>query len=327
MSAEDPTKKSSPAGPPDSQKESGPLARNPSLSTDSPEKTFVALPSFAAKELLQELLSPDEGVHAPFLLLIGKGREAIHVMGEYALFFVRAMGASRTLWKRRVLFFQHCEFIGVQSLGVCTIAAIFLGSVMGYQLLFTLRMFGADALLGGSIGTSFFRELAPVFAAIMVIGRSGAAIAAEISTMRVSEQIDALEVMAVDPVEFLVTPRIFAGFLMMPVTAVYFALVGSGSAFFIACKVMGLSEATFWARYAKSTDIIDIVHCVLKGATFGLVLSSIACFCGFRAFGGAKAVGSATRNTVVASFLLVLLADYLLTSLLPFGFPPLEITR
>lgn len=301
------------------------------FSPASHEKPLVRLPTFAAKEVLQELLSPAEGlqsvVQAPFLIVQKTIRESIYLSGEFTEFLIRALRATPTLWRRSGLFFQNCEFIGVHSLGVCTIAALFLGSVMGYQLIFTLRMFGADALLGGSIGTSFFRELAPVFAAIMVTGRSGAAMAAEIATMRVSEQVDALEVMAVDPVEYLVTPRIWAGFLMMPLTSVYFALVGSLGAFFIACKVMGLSEATFWARYAKTTDAIDIVHCVLKGASFGLVLTSVACFCGFRAFGGAKAVGGATRQTVVASFLMVLLVDYLLTSLLPFGFPPLEIKQ
>ena len=180
-------------------------------------------------------------------------------------------------------------------------------------------MFGADALLGGSVGVALFRELAPVMASIMVTGRAGAAMAAELATMRITEQVDALEVMAVDPMEYLIAPRIAAAVLMMPILGVFFAIVASLAAALIACSVMGLSYATYWNQYTWVVDAIDINHCIAKSAVFGLVLSSIGCFNGYSAQGGAQAVGVATRNTVVASCLTILLSDYFLTSLLPFG--------
>jgi phospholipid/cholesterol/gamma-HCH transport system permease protein len=159
----------------------------------------------------------------------------------------------------------------------------------------------------------------------MVTGRAGAAIAAEIASMRVSEQIDALEVMAVDPMEYLVAPRVVAGVLMMPLLAIFFTAVASLAAAGVSCGIMGLQSSIFWGQYAKVCDAIDVVHCVTKGAVFGLILSWVACFCGFRANGGARSVGLATRSTVVASFLTILLSDYILTSLLPFGFAKLKV--
>ena len=200
-----------------------------------------------------------------------------------------------------------------------------MGAVLGYQLYISFHIFGAEALLGGSVGVSLFRELAPVMSGIMVTGRSGAAMAAEISSMRISEQIDALEVMGINPIEFLVAPRIIAGLLMMPLLAIFFTVVASLSAAVIACGVMDLQSSVYWSQYLKVVDQIEVVHCVVKAATFGLLLTLIGCFCGFRAYGGARAVGEATRNTVVATFLAILLSDYLLTSILPFGFKTLRI--
>ncbi len=201
-----------------------------------------------------------------------------------------------------------------------------MGGVLGYQLYVSFHYFGAEALLGGSVGVALFRELAPVMAAIMVTGRAGAAMAAELASMRISEQIDALEVMAVDPIEYLVTPRIFAGLLMMPLLSIFFAAVGTLAAAGVACGIMGLDSAVFWDQYSRVIDTIDLWHCTSKGAVFGLVLTWMGCFCGFRAQGGARAVGFATRSTVVATCLTILLSDYIMTSLLPFGFSKLKVT-
>jgi phospholipid/cholesterol/gamma-HCH transport system permease protein len=249
----------------------------------------------------------------------------ITVIGEFSIFVLETFKSGRQFWRRFGLFLKQCEFIGVQSIGVITVAAIFLGGVLGYQLYISFHMFGADALLGGSVGVAFFRELAPVMAAIMISGRAGSAIAAEISSMRISEQIDALEVMAVDPIEYLVVPRVLAGLIVTPILSVYFGIVGSIAASGIACGVMGLDSSVFWTQYAKVVDPIDLVHCVTKGAVFGLVIVWIAWCCGFRAYGGARAVGLATRSTVVASLLSILLNDYILTSLLPYGFATLKV--
>jgi phospholipid/cholesterol/gamma-HCH transport system permease protein len=246
-------------------------------------------------------------------------------LGEFSLFVWETLKAGRRIWRRRGLFLRQCEFIGVSSVGVNAVAGIFMGGVLGYQLYVSFHIFGAESLLGGSVGVSLFRELAPVMCAVMVTGRAGAAMAAEISSMRVTEQIDALEVMAINPIEFLVVPRVLAGVLMMPLLAVFFAFVGILSAALVACGIMGLESSIYWTQLSKVCDAIDIVHCVSKAATFGLILTWVACFCGFRASGGARAVGQATRTTVVSTFLTILFSDYILTSLLPFGFAKLKV--
>lgn len=240
-------------------------------------------------------------------------------LGDFSLFGYESVRAMARLWRRRGIFLNQCEFIGVSSSGVILVAALFMGSVLGYQLYVSFHLFNAEALLGGSVGISLFRELAPVLAGIMVAGRAGAAMAAEIASMRVNEQIDALEVMAVDPYEYLVSPRLLAGTLTLPLLSVFFTGVATLSSAGVACGLMGLEPSTFWSQYAKTVDVIDIVHCVTKGAVFGLVLTWVGCYYGFRAYGGAKAVGYAARSTVVTSVLVILLSDYILTSFLPFG--------
>jgi len=249
----------------------------------------------------------------------------VSAVGDFSLFVFETTVSARYFWRRRGLFLRHCEFIGVGSLGINLAAGFFMGAVLGYQLYFSLHRFGAEAMLGGTVGVALFRELAPVMASIMVTGRAGAAMAAEISSMRITEQIDALEVMAVNPFEYLVLPRVTAGVLMMPVLAVFFTIVASLAACAISCGVMDLQFSVYWQQYLKVVDPIEILHCLVKSAVFGLLLTSIGCFFGFRAYGGAKAVGKATRNTVVATCLAILLGDYLLTSVLPFGFKTLRV--
>ncbi|MBC7692669.1 MAG: ABC transporter permease [Methylotenera sp.] len=259
--------------------------------------------------------------------LIEVFQSAVLTLGDFGLFCFRSFETLPKMWRRRGLFLKQCEAIGVSSSGVITIAAMFMGAVLGYQLYISFKIFGAEALLGGSIGVSLFRELGPVMTAIMVTGRAGASMAAEIATMRVTEQVDALEVMAVDPIEFLVTPRILAGLFMVPLLAIFFSAVASLAGAGIACGIMGLDSAIYWMQFAKVVDAIDMTHCVVKGAVFGTVLTSIGCFCGYQAQGGARAVGLATRNTVVATFLTVLCSDYILTSFLPFGFAKLTVNN
>ncbi|MBC7386315.1 MAG: ABC transporter permease [Cryobacterium sp.] len=245
--------------------------------------------------------------------------DAALLAGDFTIFGFETVRALPRMWKRRGLVLKQCEAIGVSSGGVVMVAATFLGAVLGYQFYVAFRLFGAEALLGGTVGVSLFRELAPVMAAIMVTGRAGAAMAAEISSMRISEQVDALDVMAVDPIEFLVTPRVIAGLCMLPILSIFFTAVASLAAAAIGCGIMGLDSAVYWTQYAKVCAPIEIIHCLVKGTAFGLILTWIGCFNGYRARGGASAVGIATRNTVVASFLSILLTDYILTSILPFG--------
>ena len=206
------------------------------------------------------------------------------------------------------------------STTVVLTAAGFIGAVMGYQLYTAFHRFGAEDLVGGSIGVALFRELAPIMTAIMVSGRAGAAMTAEIATMRVTEQIDALEVMGVNPVEYLVMPRVAAGLVMTPLLGIMFGVAATLAAAGLCCGVMDLSLPMFWAQFRKWVDAEDVLmHCGIKSAVFGLVLTWIACYSGFNAKGGAGSVGRATQTTVVVTFLAVLFSDYILTTLLPYG--------
>lgn len=250
----------------------------------------------------------------------------IEILGDFIQFFGQFISSLKGLPRRFGLFLRQCEFIGVSSLGIISVAGTFMGAVLGYQLYVSFKYFGAEALLGGSVGVSLFRELAPVMGAIMVTGRAGAAMAAQIATMRITEQIDALDVMAINPIEYLVMPRVLAGVLMMPLLAVFFAVVATFAAEGVSCGIMDLDPAVFWAQYRKVVDVTELIHCLTKGAVFGLVLTWVGCYCGFRASGGASSVGLATRSTVVASCLIILLCDYVLTSLLPFGYAYLKVS-
>jgi len=238
-------------------------------------------------------------------------------MGELAIFTARTMEAAPKIWNRRGIFLNQCEFIGVSSMGILTFAAIFMGAVMGYQLYTSFALFGAQALVGGSVGVAIFREFAPVIGAIMVTGRAGAAIGAEIASMRISEQIDALEVMGVNPYEYLVLPRVLAGMIMMPLLAFMFGGIATLSASLIACGVLDLSFPVFWKEFRLWVDVVDMVHCTMKGISFGMMLTLLGSYYGFRAQGGARAVGFSTRSTVVATCLTILLLDYLWTMVLP----------
>jgi phospholipid/cholesterol/gamma-HCH transport system permease protein len=250
---------------------------------------------------------------------------AAELAGTFSLFVVDTFRSFPQMWKRRGLVLKQCESIGVSSSGIIVVAAAFMGAVLGYQFYVAFRLFNAEALLGGTVGVALFRELAPVMTGIMVTGRAGAAMAAEIGSMKISEQVDALEVMAVDPIEFLITPRIIAGTLMVPILAVFFTAIASLAGAAVACGVLGLDATIYWTQYAKVVDAIDLVHCTTKGAAFGMILTLVGCFNGYRAQGGASAVGLATRNTVVASCLAILLIDYILTSFLPFGYLMLKV--
>lgn len=249
---------------------------------------------------------------------------AVAIAGEFTLFIGETFRTIPRMWRRRALFLRQCEMIGVSSSGIIVVAACFMGGVLGYQLYVSFKLFNAEALLGGSVGVSLFRELAPVMTAIMVTGRAGAAMAAEIASMKISEQVDALEVMAVDPVEFLITPRVVAGLIMLPILSIFFGAVATLAAAGVSCGIMGLDPSIYWQQFAKVVDVIELTHCSVKGAVFGLVLTWVGCFNGYRAHGGASAVGMATRNTVVVTCLMILFSDYILTSLLPFGFYKLQ---
>ncbi len=246
-----------------------------------------------------------------------KLRTSVEWIGELTVFMGRTLQSASHFGRRSGIFINQCEFIGVSSLGILCVAAVFIGAVLGYQLYKSFELFGAQALVGGTLGVGIFREMAPVIGAIMVTGRAGAGIGAEVASMRVTEQIDALEVMGVNPYEYLVLPRVLAGAAMMPLLAFLFGGVATISSAIIACSVLDLSYPVFWKGFRQWTDWIDLLHCFVKSVSFGAALAWMGCFFGFRASGGARSVGLSTRSTVVAACLTILLLDYFWTMILP----------
>jgi phospholipid/cholesterol/gamma-HCH transport system permease protein len=230
------------------------------------------------------------------------------------LMFETAMWTIRPPYRfARVI--DAMEFIGVQSILIVGLTAASVGSVFSLQLVDGFRRFGAENQVGSVIGIALARELAPVFSALMVSARAGSSIATEIGSMRVSNQIDALTTMSVNPVQYLVAPRVIAGVLMVPVMALLFNLVGLSGAYLVAVQINGLDGGIFLERVRWFVDRIDLVQLVFKAAMFGLAITLISCRQGFYASGGAAGVGLATNRAVVQSAVTVLVLDYIITSL------------
>jgi phospholipid/cholesterol/gamma-HCH transport system permease protein len=166
------------------------------------------------------------------------------------------------------------------------------------------------------VSLTITRELAPVFSALMVTMRAGSAMCTELGTMRVTEQVDALETMAVNPIQYLLVPRVLAGLIMVPMLVMIFDLVGMAGGYFVAVFVKGLSAGTFITRTQQWLDAEDIAEGLIKGAVFGLFVALVACFKGYNASGGAKGVGKATTEAMVASALGIFILDYFVGVLL-----------
>ena len=213
------------------------------------------------------------------------------------------------------LFINAMEFIGVGSIFLVSLTAFFIGAVLALQLVDGFRDFGAENQTGAVVGLGLSREIGPVFAALMVTSRAGSAMTTEIGSMRVTSQIDALTTMAVNPIQYLVVPRLVAGVLMVPILTMLFNIVGMFGAWLVATKMLGIDAGIFLGRMRWLVDWDDVQQGLIKAAVFGLVVCLIACRQGFYADGGAAGVGRATNRAVVHSAIAILVLDYLVTGL------------
>jgi phospholipid/cholesterol/gamma-HCH transport system permease protein len=214
------------------------------------------------------------------------------------------------------LFVEAMEFIGIGSIFIVSLTALFVGGVLALQLVDGFRDFGAENQTGAVIGLALAREVGPVFAALMVTSRAGSAMTTELGSMRVTNQIDALITMAVNPVQYLVVPRVLAGFVMVPVLTMLFNVVGVFGAFFVAVALLGLDPGVFMDRLKWLVDWDDVSQGLTKAMVFGVAVTLIACRHGFYAKGGAAGVGRATNRAVVQSAIAILMLDYLVTSII-----------
>ncbi len=231
------------------------------------------------------------------------------------------LGLSALTWLLRPpfrfrLILAQCEFIGVGSLFIVLVTGLFTGLVFALQSSFAFAKFNAESLVGATVVISLCRELGPVLTGLMVAGRAGSAIATELGTMRVTEQIDALSTMAVSPVQYLVVPRLVATFLMMPLLTMLFNTVGFVGAYIVGVFQSGINEGTFMGRIHQMVELSDLLGGLGKAAVFGLAIALIGCQKGMNASGGSRGVGVAATQTVVSASIAILILDYILTTMI-----------
>lgn len=236
--------------------------------------------------------------------------EEVGDISRFAGSFFRWIWAKPTRW-RHIL--GQLNTIGVDSTPIILLVSLFTGAVFALQSGYAFRLFNAETLVGSTVGLSLTREIAPVFTALMVISRVGSAMAAEIGSMRVTEQIDALEAMAVNPFHYLVVPRVISAMVMVPLLTVVFNVVGFLGAYFVGVGLLNIPEGPFISRTESFVGVDDLYGGLVKAVIFGFLLAVISCYHGYQTTGGAAGVGRATTRAVVMSSVTILIVDYFLT--------------
>ncbi|VAW14534.1 Phospholipid ABC transporter permease protein MlaE [hydrothermal vent metagenome] len=236
--------------------------------------------------------------------------------GRGVLFFrnVLVQGFSPPYYPR-IIFWQMVK-IGYNSLPVVGLTAFFTGAVLALQIYIGGSRFNAESIVASIVALGITRELGPVIAALMVAGRVSAAIAAEIGTMRVTEQIDALVTLSTNPFKYLVMPRIIAGLLTLPILVAIADTIGIFGAYVVATQSLGFNGTTYIKNTVDFIEIQDVVSGLIKASVFGFIIAFQGCYHGFYSRGGAQGVGQATTSAVVSASIFVLAANYLLTSLI-----------
>ncbi len=244
------------------------------------------------------------------------GRRMIAAKDQLAKFggFLRATGHQLVAGPFRTnLVFQQMEFIGNESLTIIMISGFFIGAVFSLQIGSIFAIFGAQGMMGAATGKALARELSPLIVGFLLAGRGGAAITAEIATMKVNEQVDAMESMAVDPISYLVCPRLIAGVTMMPLLTGIFTFTGMIGSLAVGVVIFNVDQGVFFDKLIRIVGIKDIWSGMQKALVFGAIISLVACRYGLVASGGAKGVGRATTNSVVTTLLVLLAVDFVIT--------------
>ena len=240
----------------------------------------------------------------------------ISEMGKMAIFLSTSLYLLAQPPWRPSLIIRQIYFIGVGSLSIVLLTGLFTGMVLALQGYYTLEKFGSVGLLGPAVALSLIRELGPVLTALVVTGRAGSAMAAEIGIMVITEQVDALKSMAVNPVQRLVSPRLAAGVIAIPLLTALFDVVGIFGGYLVAVKLFGLSTGTYFGKMALQVGMADITGGIWKSLIFALLITWACSYKGYHCGHGAEGVGKATTASVVLSTVLILVGDYILTSIL-----------
>ena len=251
----------------------------------------------------------------------------IRKLGALSLFGLRETGRMGLFLAKTFIFavtpplkfselLKQIRFIGFQSSLVIFLTGAFTGMVLGLQGYYTLSQFGTAALLGPMVALSLIKELGPVLSALMVTARAGSAMTAEIGIMRITEQIEAIELMGLNPIRYLVVPKFLAGILALPLLTAIFDVVGIFGGYLIGVKLLGIGEGTYFGEMANHIRMQHITQGIYKSLSFGVLITWVCCYKGYHAGFGAEGVSKATTQAVVLSSVLILFWDYILTSAL-----------
>ncbi|MFC7515737.1 lipid asymmetry maintenance ABC transporter permease subunit MlaE [Herbaspirillum sp. GCM10030257] len=244
-------------------------------------------------------------------------RESISNVGFAARSFFAVLGASGGVLRRPRLVTDQIHFIGNHSLVIIAVSGLFVGFVLGLQGYYTLTRYGSEQALGLLVALSLTRELGPVVTALLFAGRAGTSLTAEIGLMKAGEQLSAMEMMAVNPLQRIVAPRFWAGVIAMPILAAIFSAVGVFGGYIVGVQLIGVDEGAFWSQMQGGVDVWnDIANGVIKSVVFGFAVTFVALFQGYEAQPTPEGVARATTRTVVIASLTVLWLDFLLTALM-----------
>jgi|YelNatPaOPRAMG01_1025707.scaffolds.fasta_scaffold00265_1 phospholipid/cholesterol/gamma-HCH transport system permease protein len=252
-----------------------------------------------------------------FLEKLGKGTiEFFREIGQVSNLFWKIIKSFKSIPRSRKIILYQMEHIGVNSLPLVLIIAIFTGAVAAWQAAYQLKGLAPLSILGGATSRAIITELGPVLTGIVIAGRVGASIAAELGTMKVTEQIDALEAMAVNPIRYLAMPRVLASIIMLPLLVIFADSLAVFGAYVVSNYFLGVSMAVFFESVKRFFAAKDLIAGLIKTVFFGLVTSLLGCHIGFRTEGGAEGVGLSTIRSFVISAALILILDYVLWMLI-----------
>jgi phospholipid/cholesterol/gamma-HCH transport system permease protein len=239
--------------------------------------------------------------------------DRLRAFGSFSLYIYDICRQAFTPPIRWDMIFQQLEFVGNQSLNIILLTGFFTGAVFALQIGGIFQIFRAESIMGAATAKALTREMAPLMTAFLLTGRAGSSMTAEISTMKVNEQIDAMEAMAVDPIHYLVVPRVIASMCIIPLLCGIFIFIGIFGAYVTGVAVFDVDVGVFIDRIKWMVEPRDIFNGLEKAFFFSMIISSMACRYGLKASGGAKGVGQATTTSVVATLLVILMCDVFIT--------------
>jgi phospholipid/cholesterol/gamma-HCH transport system permease protein len=237
-------------------------------------------------------------------------------LGHFTVFVLDVMRWTFRRPLRLRLFAIQVEHMGVGSVPIIVLSGFATGMIMSLQMINVLSFYNTEAFAGAGVGITLARELAPIMTALMLIAKNGSAITAEIGTMRISEQIDAMETMSVNPVQYLAVPRVWAAVVVFPILTALSNVVGVAGSYLVSIHMRGVDRASYLHYLFSLVDPPDFMAGIIKATVMGMIVALISCFYGFNVRGGAKAVGDAATRSVVASSVSILVADYIMATVL-----------